>query len=110
MAGRDEFALSDGARLLLARSGDPDGELTVVLVHSYAQDLRVWHKMADILPAAAERPIEVLAYDHRGHGGSSPATETTATVERLGDDLAELLERAVPHGKVVLVGHGMGGL
>lgn len=31
-------------------------------------------------------------------------------MERLGDDLAEVIERAVPHGQITLVGHGMGGL
>ena len=53
-------------------------------------------------------PVQVLAYDQRGHGGSGAATAGTATVEQLGDDLAELVGR-VP-GRVVLVGHGMGGL
>jgi len=50
-----------------------------------------------------------VAYDHRGHGESSPADDATATLERLADDLAEVLERAIPHGPVVIVGHGMGG-
>jgi pimeloyl-ACP methyl ester carboxylesterase len=104
------FDLDDGARLRLVLVGDPDAELTTILVHSYAQDLRVWHKVVDVLPRATEQPIQVLAYDQRGHGDSSQATDATATVERLGDDLAELIERAVPHGRIVLVGHGMGGL
>jgi pimeloyl-ACP methyl ester carboxylesterase len=110
VATNEEFTLSDGATLNLVRAGDPDGELTVVLVHSYAQDHRVWHKVLAILPAATEQPIQVVAYDQRGHGESSPADQATATVERLGDDLAEVIERAVPHGHIVLVGHGMGGL
>ncbi len=109
MAG-GTFDLDDGARLRLVLVGDPDAELTTILVHSYAQDLRVWHKVVDVLPRATEQPIQVLAYDQRGHGDSSQATDATATVERLGDDLAELIERAVPHGRIVLVGHGMGGL
>jgi pimeloyl-ACP methyl ester carboxylesterase len=104
------FDLDDGARLRLVRVGDPDAELTTILVHSYALDLRVWHKVVEVLPRATEYPIQVLAYDQRGHGDSSQATAATATVERLGDDLAELIERAVPHGRIVLVGHGMGGL
>lgn len=102
--------LADGATLSLITAGDEDAEVTVVLVHSYAQDKRIWHKIIETLPRATERPVRVLAYDHRGHGESSPADAGTATVEQLGDDLAELLEDVVPHGKIVLVGHGMGGL
>lgn len=110
MAGSEELTLDDGTTLRLTRTGDPGAPLTVVLVHSYAQDRRIWHKIMAVLPEATERPIQVLAYDHRGHGESGPADEATATVERLGDDLAELLEKAAPGHKVVLVGHGMGGL
>lgn len=100
--------LADGTDLALTRAGDPAAELTVVLAHSYAQDRRVWHKIVDVLPDAVERPVAVIAYDHRGHGASGPADAATATVEQLGDDLAEIV-RAVP-GRVVLAGHGMGGL
>lgn len=104
----ERFPLADGASLALVRAGDPDAPVTVLLLHSYAQDRRVWHKIMDVLPDAA--PVSVVAYDQRGHGESSAADAATATVEQLGDDLAEVLERAVPHGLVVLVGHGMGGL
>jgi pimeloyl-ACP methyl ester carboxylesterase len=102
--------LDDGAELNLSRTGDEDAELTVVLVHSYAQDSRVWHKIIDLVPAASEQPVQVIAYDQRGHGESSAADERTATVEQLGDDLSQVIEKAIPHGMVVLVGHGMGGL
>jgi pimeloyl-ACP methyl ester carboxylesterase len=104
----ERLGLADGASLGLTRNGAPDARLTVVLAHSYAQDRRIWHKVLDILPSATEQPIQVIAYDHRGHGESSPATTRTATVEQLGDDLAELTKTAP--GRVVLVGHGMGGL
>lgn len=110
MPATERFALADGAELAVATGGDPDAEVTVVLAHSYAQDRRVWHKIAAMLPGAVRRPVRVLAYDHRGHGESSPAVPATATVERLGDDLAEVLRGAAPQGLVVLVGHGMGGL
>jgi pimeloyl-ACP methyl ester carboxylesterase len=103
----ERFALADGAELALTRAGDPDAAVTVLLLHSYAQDRRVWHKVVSLLVEAT--PVAVVTYDHRGHGESSAADDVTATLEQLGDDLAELLERAVPHGPVVLVGHGMGG-
>ncbi|GAA4409748.1 alpha/beta hydrolase [Actinokineospora soli] len=101
--------LGDGAELAVVTAGDPAAEVTVVLAHSYAQDHRVWHRITDTLPHATERPVHVIAYDHRGHGQSSPATSATATVEQLGDDLAELIADQAT-GQVVLVGHGMGGL
>lgn len=106
MTSPERFALSDGASLALVRAGDPDAPATVLLLHSYAMDRRVWHKVITLLPDAM--PVAVAAYDHRGHGESSPADDATATLERLADDLAEVLERAVPHGPVVIVGHGMG--
>lgn len=101
--------LGDGAELAVVTAGEPAAEVTVVLAHSYAQDHRVWHRITDTLPHATERPVRVLAYDHRGHGQSTPATSDTATVEQLGDDLAELIADQAS-GQVVLVGHGMGGL
>jgi pimeloyl-ACP methyl ester carboxylesterase len=101
----ERVSLGDGGDLALARAGDPDAPVTVLLLHSYAQDRRVWHKVVSLLVEAAN--VAVVAYDHRGHGESTAAT---GSLEQLADDLAEVIERAVPHGPVVLVGHGMGGL
>lgn len=98
--------LPDGTELALEHHGD--GDVTVVLLHSYAMDRRVWHKVVTLLTDALP-DVAVLAYDHRGHGDSGPADERTATLEQLGDDLAEVLEQVVPRGPVVVVGHGMGG-
>lgn len=107
MTTAERFDLVDGASLALVRAGHQDAPVTVLLLHSYGQDRRVWHKVLSLLPDAT--PVTVVAYDHRGHGESSPADDSTATLERLADDLAEVIERAIPHGPVVLVGHGMGG-
>ncbi|MFI7680910.1 alpha/beta fold hydrolase [Actinophytocola sp. NPDC049390] len=107
MTTPERFHLADGASLALVRVGDPDAPATVLLLHSYAQDRRVWHKILTLLPATV--PVQVVAYDHRGHGESSPAEDATATLEQLADDMAEVVERAVPRGPVVVVGHGMGG-
>jgi pimeloyl-ACP methyl ester carboxylesterase len=104
------FVLADGTPLQVIRRGDPAAPVTVVFVHGYALDQRSWGRIAPVLPDAAELPLAVLTYDQRGHGGSGRARRETATMAQLGDDLAELLERAVPDGRVVLVGHDMGGL
>jgi pimeloyl-ACP methyl ester carboxylesterase len=98
--------LEDGTELNVVRGGAPDADVTVVLAHGYALDHRSWHRVVAALP----EEFQVIAYDHRGHGQSSPATKDTATIEQLGDDLGELIERAVPTGRVVVVGHSMGGM
>ena len=102
----ERLRLEDGTELNVARSGPPDAELTVVLAHGYALDHRSWHRVVSALP----ENVQVIAYDHRGHGASSPADKETATIEQLGDDLGELIERLVPEGRIVVAGHSMGGM
>jgi pimeloyl-ACP methyl ester carboxylesterase len=98
--------LEDGTELNVMRAGDPDAPVTVVLAHGYALDHRSWHKVVGLL----SQDFQVIAYDHRGHGRSGAATKETATIDQLGEDLGELIERAVPQGQVVIAGHSMGGM
>ncbi|MFC3898546.1 alpha/beta fold hydrolase [Lentzea rhizosphaerae] len=98
--------LEDGTELNVVRAGDPEAPVTVVLAHGYALDHRSWHKVVEQLSG----DFQVIAYDHRGHGKSAGATKETATIEQLGEDLGELIERAVPQGQVVIAGHSMGGM
>jgi len=91
---------------LHVRRDGPDGApLTVVLVHCYALDLRVWDAVCE---ASAGGPFAVVRLDLRGHGRSD-AAGAGAGVPELGDDLAALLTDLVPDGPVVLVGHSLGG-
>src|SRR4051812_28768787 len=86
------FPLEDGVGLNVVRSGAPDAPVTVVLAHGYALDHRSWQR---VVPELAHDELQVVAYDHRGHGQSGPATPETASIEQLGDDLAELTDRGV---------------
>ncbi|MBA0125883.1 alpha/beta hydrolase [Haloechinothrix sp. YIM 98757] len=104
------FTLPDGTALHLECQGDPQGSVTVLFAHAYAVDHRCWQDIAGVIPTAVEWPVRVISCDLRGHGSSSRATESTATVEQLADDLAEVIAHAAPDGSVVVVGHGMGGL
>ncbi|MGO1053297.1 alpha/beta fold hydrolase [Crossiella sp. CA198] len=106
----EALLLEDGTVLNLLRRGDPAAPLTVLFAHGYALDHREWHRQLGVLETAVARPVQLLAYDHRGHGESSPATPETATIDQLADDLAVVIERAVPSGRVVLVAHSMGGM
>lgn len=110
LATRQEVRTSDGVRLHVVESGDPGAELTVLLLHGWTLDHTTWTPVAEALPAACDRPVRVLRYDHRGHGASDPAPSGTATIERIADDVVELLDALAPSGPVLLAGHSMGGM
>lgn len=99
---------SDGTRLAVETS-DPGGAgsgVTLVLAHGWTQDRRTWDRVVGRLAPSAR----IVRYDLRGHGDSDPAGPGTATIERLADDLAEVIATQAPAGPVVLAGHSMGGM
>ncbi|MBK1788946.1 alpha/beta fold hydrolase [Prauserella cavernicola] len=104
--GARDFVTGDGTRLHAELTGPADSAVTLVLVHGWTQDLRTWDRVVDELP----RELRVLRYDLRGHGRSAAAPPGTTTIDRLADDLAELIADRVPEGRLVLAGHSMGGM
>jgi pimeloyl-ACP methyl ester carboxylesterase len=54
--------------------------------------------------------IRIISYDHRGHGESGEAPMHTYRIDRLAEDLAELLAALEVAGPVTLAGHSMGGM
>lgn len=77
----------------------------VVFGHGVTISSRVWVKQFDALPGAG---VQVVAFDHRGHGESSVG-ESGHSVTNLGRDLATVLE-GLDLTDAVLVGHSMGGM
>jgi pimeloyl-ACP methyl ester carboxylesterase len=106
VAARGRFVTADGAALHVVDEGPADAPTTVVLVHAWTLDHTSWDRVA----ATLSRTVRVLRFDHRGHGGSSPAPPGTATIDQLADDLAELIADRVPTGRIVLAGHSIGGM
>ncbi len=98
------FVTSDGTALHVVDTGPRDSDVTTVLVHGWTLDHTSWDRVAAALPG------RVLRYDHRGHGGSAASSAETSTVEQCADDLAELVAARVPTGRIVFVGHSMGGM
>jgi pimeloyl-ACP methyl ester carboxylesterase len=106
--GMSTFQLSDGPVLAYLDSGSRDAAVTVVLVHGWTQDHTSWDDVVEAL--GRQRPdLRVVAYDARGHGRSDAGPRGSATLERFGDDLAEVIEGVVPDGQVVVAGHSLGG-
>ncbi|MGY1746995.1 alpha/beta fold hydrolase [Blastococcus sp. SYSU D00695] len=99
----------DGVALHVEVFGAERPAATVVLAHGYVQSSRLWAgQVRDLLDARPD--LQVVVYEHRGHGDSGPTTRDRATIEQLARDLARVLEEAVPAGPVVLGGHSMGGM
>ncbi|MFI5491804.1 alpha/beta fold hydrolase [Actinoplanes sp. NPDC051859] len=107
MFERSEFTLADGVRLHVETSGPADAAVTVVFLHGWCLDRRTWHYQHRALAGTGAR---VIAYDARGHGRSSVTRLRSATVQQLGDDLAEVIDAYAPTGPVVLAGHSLGGM
>ncbi|WP_238006089.1 alpha/beta hydrolase [Dactylosporangium sp. AC04546] len=109
--------LKDGARLYSvlhppAPQPSPTAPppVTVVLLHGWTLDNRLWQQQIADLPERLGAPVRLIAFDLRGHGRSSATRGADATLEQLGDDLAEVVEQLVPEGPIVLVGHSLGGM
>ncbi len=98
--------VSDGIRLAVHERGDRAAP-TVVALHGYPDDHRVWDGVAADL-AADHR---VVTYDVRGAGASdAPATRAGYRLDRLVDDLAAVLEAVSPGRPVHLLGHDWGAI
>ena len=78
-----------------AGRGDP-----VVLIHGLAEDHRTWSVVQEEL-----NDVQTLAYDVRGHGGTTLGNPR-GTLAQLGEDLIGLLERV---GPATCVGFSLGG-
>ncbi|MGI9155516.1 MAG: alpha/beta fold hydrolase [Marmoricola sp.] len=79
---------------------------TILFVHGYALNLDSWHYQRQELRGK----YRMVFYDQRSHGRSERSPRQNASIDQLGDDLATVLHQLVPEGKVVLVGHSMGGM
>jgi pimeloyl-ACP methyl ester carboxylesterase len=102
----------DGAVLHAVVDGPDDAPVTVVLAHGWTLAQAAWDEVADLLrPRAAAGELRLIRYDQRGHGRSTwGSASADITIDRLGDDLALLLDALVPTGPVALGGHSMGGM
>jgi pimeloyl-ACP methyl ester carboxylesterase len=95
--------LPDGRRLRAVLAGEGDGPLVVFEAGMSAPAASWVHTQREI--SALTR---TLAYDRAGYGGSDDDPRDR-TLERLAEDLAELLDALGETQQVVLVGHSWGG-
>jgi pimeloyl-ACP methyl ester carboxylesterase len=97
----------DGVALHVEEVGPLDAPLTVVFVHGWVCTSQAWIFQRRSL---ASRHVRLVFYDQRGHGSSGRPKPENTGVEILGRDLARVIEAVEPAGRVVIVGHSMGGM
>jgi pimeloyl-ACP methyl ester carboxylesterase len=86
-----------------------DGDVndpTVVFVHGFCLDMGTFHFQR----RAFDGQYRMVFYDQPGHGRSGRLREGEYTLDALGVGLASVLDATVPTGRIVLVGHSMGGM
>ena len=103
----------DGIKLSVEELDPVDGgapELTVILIHGYTLDRRSWLYQRDALAHSTAPRVRVVLYDHRSHGRSGRSPRAACTFKQLGRDLHEVIRVAAPEGRIVLIGHSLGGM
>jgi len=96
----------DGVPLHVEISGPDDAPVTIVFSHGYTLSQDIWHYQRQALAGA-----RLVFWDQRGHGRSGHGDPERSTIGQLGADLGAVLAAAMPSGgRVLLVGHSMGGM
>jgi pimeloyl-ACP methyl ester carboxylesterase len=99
---------ADGVRLRVVECGS--GPVTVVLLHGWTLDRRLWRRQVADLPARLGTGVRLVSVDLRGHGESEGGSLHGTTLDQLADDLADVLRECAAKGPVVLAGHSLGGM
>lgn len=82
-------------------------DLTLVFCHGFALTQDAWHFQRRDLRDAAR----LVFWDQRGHGRSDPLPDDEdVSPQRLGTDLGQVIDEIAPRGRMILVGHSMGGM
>jgi len=100
----------DGVHLAVRDYDPPTRTHTVVFLHGLCLSRTSWERQIDYLLRRYGESIRIIAYDHRGHGGSSAAPMSTYRIDRLAADLDEVLTALNVTAPLTLVGHSMGAM
>ena len=84
------------------------GGPTLVFVHGFCLDQGTFHFQRKFLDERGEH--RMVFYDQPGHGFSTSLGDGEYELPALGDALYDVIKAAVPTGKIVLIGHSMGGM
>lgn len=101
---------TDGVTLAVRDHGPRGASCTVVFLHGLCLSQYEWSDHRDYVANSFGSSVRVISYDHRGHGHSGSAPVSTYSIDQLADDLLQVLTALGVTGRVILVGHSMGGM
>lgn len=104
-----QLVTSDGITLHYAEHLIPHPVGSVVLVHGLGEHSG---RYAHVIEVFNRSGLNVVQFDHRGHGHSQGQRGHIESYDRFLDDLEQVLDHALSsqrHQKIVLYGHSMGG-
>ena len=104
------FTTSTGVELAVTLYGRSDASLTIALAHCWTADRADWDNQVRDLLAEFGRDIQIITWDHRGHGESGKVAKRDCTVSNLAHDMGELIDAFAPQGDLLLAGHSIGGM
>lgn len=105
-----EVRADDGVGLAVRQTGSPDAPLTLLFVHGFSNRMTSFHLQRTGLADRWGSTVRMAFVDIRGHGRSGVPTTASCTIEQLGRDVGAVVDAIAPHGRVVLIGHSMGGM
>ncbi|GAA0429612.1 alpha/beta hydrolase [Streptomyces luteireticuli] len=107
LRGTPGTAVAEDGTELYYEVDDGPSDLTVVLSHGYCLSQDSWHFQR---AALREAGVRAVYWDQRSHGRSGRGRTAPPSIDLLGRDLAAVIGAAAPEGRLVLVGHSMGGM
>lgn len=107
-ADRFGFTDSDGVRIAWYEYGPADAATTVVLIHGYTLAAESFYLQTEYLQQRWPK-VRLLLVDLRGHGMSDKPSAEQCSVDAAAQDVLRVMEQRVTTGRVVLLGHSLGG-
>ncbi|MBN1173275.1 MAG: alpha/beta hydrolase [Micromonosporaceae bacterium] len=83
-----------------------DDDQTIIFVHGFCLDMGTFHFQR----TGFEGQYRMIFYDQPGHGRSERLERGDYTLDDLADALETVIRCLAPTGRLVLVGHSMGGM
>lgn len=104
-----KFKMRDGKKLFAAHY-PKESDLTIIIIHGIMGSSFEFNKTSGMLREAGN--ADVYAVDLRGHGGSDGSAGDIDYIDQYVDDISDVvseIKKEKPNGKIILMGHSMGG-